>query len=78
MERLAQHDADILLTGILLPEMWGFDLLDRVKESDLRTEVVLLTGSYSFDLAVTHHQARRRVDSLIDYIRSCWAALIIG
>ena len=48
VERLAQHGADILL-----PEMWGFDLLDRVKESDLRTEVVRLTGSYSFDLAVT-------------------------
>jgi len=29
LERLLRHGADILLTDILLPEMSGFDLLDR-------------------------------------------------
>jgi len=89
LERLLRHGADILLTDILLPEMSGFDLLDRVKERDLQTEVVLLTGSYSIDLAVTAirrgasdfiakpfspMELRRRVDSLIDSIRTRWAA----
>ena len=89
LERLLTHGADILLTDVLMPGMSGFDLLDRVKQTDLSTEVVLLTGSYNIDTAVSAikrgasdfiakpfspMELRRRVDSLIDSIRSRWAA----
>jgi DNA-binding NtrC family response regulator len=43
---------DVLITDIKMPEMDGIELLERVKESHSRIEVLIITGFGSIDSAV--------------------------
>ncbi len=43
LEQLKEHDADILLTDIEMPEMTGIELAQAVKEQNLSCKVVIIT-----------------------------------
>jgi len=41
---LADHEVDIVLLDIKMPEMGGLDVLQRIREDDLARKVIMLTG----------------------------------
>lgn len=44
VEKSAQHDFDVIISDIMMPEMDGLQLLRAVREHDLLIPVVLMTG----------------------------------
>ena len=52
LELVRKEHPHLVLTDLMMPGMTGMDLLQRVLEFDPSTEVVLLTGQYSTELAV--------------------------
>ena len=54
---LASQPADIILLDLALPDVHGYDLLDRLAEGDLVGRVIVVTSNFSLDSAL---QALRR------------------
>jgi DNA-binding NtrC family response regulator len=52
MELFHQEHPRIVLLDLVLPDMGGMDLLERMVSADPGTEVILITGNYSTDSAV--------------------------
>ena len=52
LEEFAENGADILVTDLRMPEMTGFELLQRVREIDTDLPVVVMTGYSSVENAV--------------------------
>lgn len=48
----AQH-CDLVITDIRMPGMSGIDLLQKIKERDANTQVIIITSHASFDTALT-------------------------
>ena len=53
MQAKVREKFDLFLLDICLPEMDGFQLLDRIFETDPNLPVVLMTGQASIESAVT-------------------------
>jgi DNA-binding NtrC family response regulator len=52
MEYLSENSADIVVSDIRMPELTGFDVLERVKASNPETYVLLMTGESTIDESV--------------------------
>ena len=51
MEILRSHRVDIMISDVRMPGMTGLELAEYVKEYDLDTAVILLTGFSDFEYA---------------------------
>jgi len=52
LELVRKEHPHLVLSDLMMPEMSGMDLLERILEFDPGTEIVLLTGQYSTESAV--------------------------
>jgi len=52
LELIRQHHPHLVLTDLVMPEMTGLDLLNRVMEFAPATDVVLMTAHYTTETAV--------------------------
>lgn len=52
LELVAQHKPEIVLSDLVMPQMTGMDLLERILDAAPQTEVILMTGHYSTESAV--------------------------
>jgi diguanylate cyclase (GGDEF)-like protein len=50
MRMLATRDFDVLITDLRMKDMDGMEVLARVKQQSLATEVIILTGTYAHDI----------------------------
>ncbi len=64
IQAMADTPFDLFLLDICLPEMDGFQLLDRVLETDAHAQVVMMTGQASIESAV-----RALKKGACDYLR---------
>jgi two-component system, NtrC family, response regulator HydG len=53
LERVEEENFDVLIADIKMPGLTGIELLEKIKEKDIETEVVIITGYGSIDSAVT-------------------------
>lgn len=51
LQYIIDHEPEILITDIRMPELSGLDLAKIIKENDLKTKVVILSGYNDFDYA---------------------------
>jgi PAS domain S-box-containing protein len=61
---LAKCDIDLALLDIVMPDMNGLQIMDHIKEQDLDTSVIVITGHASVDSAI---ESLRR--GAYDYLR---------
>src|SRR5215211_4145825 len=52
LERMDDFFPSIIITDVIMPNLDGFQLLQRVKETSPETSVILLTGQASIDAAI--------------------------
>src|SRR5262245_33651861 len=52
LDLVHEHHPQIVLTDLVMPNMSGLDVLDRIMEYDPSTEVILMTAHYSSETAV--------------------------
>ena len=52
LERMEEEDFDLLIADIKMPGLTGIELLEKIKEKNLETEVIIITGYGSIDSAV--------------------------
>src|SRR5438034_6218001 len=52
LELVRKEHPHLVLSDLMMPEMSGMDLLERILEFDPGTEIILLTGQYSTESAV--------------------------
>lgn len=52
LQKIESEDFDILIADIKMPGLSGIDLLERIKERQIETEVIIITGFGSIDSAV--------------------------
>lgn len=52
LERLAQHDYDLVITDLMMPEMNGIELLHRMRSLNLSIPVLVITGYPSIPTAL--------------------------
>jgi two-component system, NtrC family, response regulator HydG len=52
LERIEEENFDVLIADIKMPGLTGIELLGKIKEKDLETEVIIITGYGSIDSAV--------------------------
>jgi len=52
VEYIAQSGADVVVSDIRMPEMTGFDVLDKLKSASPETVLILMTGQSSIDESV--------------------------
>jgi len=52
LSQLENGSPDIILTDLIMPNMSGMEVLDRIMEFDPATEVILMTAHYSTESAV--------------------------
>ena len=45
LELLIKNEYDAILLDLTMPDMDGYDILDKIKESDIRFNVIVLTAS---------------------------------
>jgi diguanylate cyclase (GGDEF)-like protein len=51
MRLLATREFDVLITDLRMPNMDGLEVLAKVKQQAMGTEVIILTGSYAHDVS---------------------------
>lgn len=51
LEQLAVSHADVIITDIKMPEINGLDLIDRIREKDQETKIIILSGYSDFSFA---------------------------
>jgi DNA-binding response OmpR family regulator len=44
LEHLSANPADVVILDIKMPEMGGFEVLEKIREGDLARKVIMLTG----------------------------------
>jgi len=52
LERMEEENFDVLIADIKMPGLTGIELLEKIKEKDIETEVIIITGYGSIDSAV--------------------------
>ncbi len=52
LESLEKENFDVLIADIKMPGLTGIELLEHIKDKDLETEVIIITGYGSIDSAV--------------------------
>ena len=52
LQQLAKLQCHVAIIDMNLPGLTGLELLDRIRETDLETEVIILTGQGSIETAV--------------------------
>jgi two-component system, NtrC family, response regulator HydG len=52
LERMGEENFDLLIADIKMPGLTGLELLEKIKEKDTGTEVIIITGYGSIDSAV--------------------------
>lgn len=52
LERMEEENFDVLIADIKMPGLTGIELLEKIKEKDIETEVIIITGFGSIDSAV--------------------------
>ena len=52
VEKLSENDYSVVLTDIMMPEMDGLELLERIKEIKDDLPVIVITGQGNVDIAV--------------------------
>lgn len=93
MELVARHRPHIVLLDLILPNVNGMELLERILDISPDTDVILLTGHYSTDSAVeaikkgasdyltkpfSIVELRKRIDRLITEVQRRQLALQLG
>ena len=53
LESMEKENFDLLVADIKMPGLTGIELLEKIKEKDIETEVIVITGYGSIDSAVT-------------------------
>lgn len=51
-ERIEEENFDLLVADIKMPGLTGIELLEKIKENNIETEVIIITGYGSIDSAV--------------------------
>lgn len=51
LEYLEKHHVDVILTDIKMPEMNGLEMIARLREKNLRTYVIIISGYGNFQFA---------------------------
>ena len=51
-ERIEEENFDLLIADIKMPGLTGIELLEKIKEQNIETEVIIITGYGSIDSAV--------------------------
>ncbi len=52
LNRLADESFDVVITDLIMDEVDGMEILDTIKKSGSKTEVIIITGNSSVDTAV--------------------------
>ncbi|MEK0314967.1 response regulator [Cohnella sp. 56] len=63
LQIIATHPIDIVISDIIMPEMTGVELIERIREYDKRIKCIILSGHADFDYA---QQAVR--NHAVDYL----------
>ena len=50
LEQLSVSYADVIITDIKMPEINGLDLINRIREKDENTKIIILSGYSDFFL----------------------------
>ncbi len=60
---------DIIITDLVMPEMSGLELLQRIRENDLKTEVIVITGHGDIKSVIKaiQHQASDFLQKPVDF-----------
>ena len=53
LEKFKSESPDIVVTDIKMPGMDGLELLKKIKEIDIETEVIIVTGHGDIDSTIT-------------------------
>jgi len=53
LERIEEENFDVLIADIKMPGLTGIELLEKIKDKNIETEVLIITGYGSIDSAVT-------------------------
>ena len=64
LELIKQHQFEVVLTDLMMPEIGGLEVLDAVKHHNSKTEVIIMTAYATVDNAVTAMQK-----GAIDYLQ---------
>lgn len=48
LEQLSVSYADVIITDIKMPEINGLDLINRIREKDENTKIIILSGYSDF------------------------------
>ena len=51
LEQLSVSYADVIITDIKMPEINGLDLINRIREKDENTKIIILSGYSDFSFA---------------------------
>ncbi|MBD3917414.1 response regulator [Paenibacillus sp. PR3] len=51
LQIMEAHPIDIIISDVLMPEMTGIELMDKIRESDQRVKCIILSGYSDFDYA---------------------------
>ncbi len=63
LDAIIAHKPDIVITDIRMPSLDGLELARRIKEADLPTEIIIISGYRHFEYA---HQAMQY--NIVDYL----------
>ncbi len=59
IKAVAEREPQVMLLDLQLPDMSGMDVLKRLRDSQVATEVIMLTGHGSIDTAIQRSSPER-------------------
>lgn len=68
LEQLSVSYADVIITDIKMPEINGLDLINRIREKDENTKIIILSGYSDFSFAQSN---RAWCDQISDKAYKC-------
>jgi diguanylate cyclase (GGDEF)-like protein/PAS domain S-box-containing protein len=64
LDRLEEHGADIVLLDLIMPDLSGLEVIDRIAEAGIDTRIIVVSGEPTFE-----HVQRALTRGAVDFIR---------